>query len=385
MNNMATLVEQLKSLREKIDSYQDQLKSGKTLSPQDVDDLETFTKQAKHVKDRINMFKQLDADIDKLAGNNTLSSNGAGYIDLRSLAKSAPAKALEYSRRLGSQKGLVPSGMTLLPVPILNEPPVPGYAGAEIPPRLLDFIKTVPRDPVYSIIQEVTPDDGDAAAATVVAPYAEKPVKKLKLQRVDQRLRVVAVLSEPIDKYTLEDTYNVNKWMGTRLTLDLYNGLENEVLNGDGTGEHFTGLTKVTGTQSQDFYQSMPDTIAGGCAKLENIGVAPGVIALSAADWLAIQTLKATDGSYYLGNVLDPVKRMLWGHQVAVVPGLPKGSGWVIGADAINLAMNNGVKLDWDPYGGFTNNTMQARVEGRFNLEVLKPHAIVKLALSDGK
>ncbi|MBT1177587.1 HK97 family phage prohead protease [Bifidobacterium callimiconis] len=319
-------------------------------------------------------------DTNEYVKRNTIMPNTKGHLDLRSFIKNAPAAAIATSQRY-QEKGLVPNGQTLVEIPIVNTVPIAGDIDAEIPPRLLDYIPAIRREvPVYAIIREVTPDE--PGSASVVAPGEEKPVRKLGLERVEQSLKVVAVLTEPLDKYVVQDYVNVQDWLGPRLGSIVFDAIENEIINGDGNGTHFTGLNHIQGIQSQEWNANMFDTIAAGCSKLENIGVAPTLIALNPADWLTVQTYRDAEGRYYMSNVIDPAARTMWGHQIVAVPGLAKGTGWVIGANTLTLSTDGVQTVEWDTSLGFTRNQVQARAEGRYNLDVLKPHGLVKLALT---
>ena len=109
------------------------------------------------------------------------------------------------------------------------------------------------------------------------------------------------------------------------------------------------------------------------------------MIVLSAADWLAIETAVNAENNGYLTNFIDPASRTLFGVQIVVAPSLSAGNGWIIGQNALELSTDGQQRIEWDNTSGFTRNEIQARAEGRYNLDVLKPHALVNLALTSGK
>lgn len=354
--------------------------NGENLTEAERKELKERFEKAKKLQERIDLFKGVnDLNADEV---NTSSRNATtpGRLSLRSLATDIPRRAMRYSGKFGV-KGLIQAGSTLVPVPIVNPgQPTPSYAGAEIPPRLVDYLPAVGREPVYDIIRETAVEDSGSAA--VVPVGAEKPVKKLNLVRDTQTLKVVAVLTDEIDRFVLEDATSIRQWLGTRLTLEVINTVENEILHGDGTDTHLLGLDHVTGTQTQEWHNNIFDTIMLGINKLESIGVGVQVIALSSADWMEAQTRKDAEGHYYMSNVIDPTNRTMWGYQVAQVPGLAQGTGWVIGADSLAIGTDNMMRLEWDAATGFSRNAVRARVESRYALDVYKPHGLVKLNLT---
>ncbi|WP_162616451.1 phage major capsid protein [Xylanimonas allomyrinae] len=307
------------------------------------------------------------------------------HLSLKRLADDLTAGMAGYSGRVSPGiKGLVPAGETVIPIPLVNTTPIPGAASLETPPRLVDVLPVEVRQaPVYSVLkQTVVPSAG---AASVVAPGDVKPTKKLGVERVDSRLRVLAVLSEPQDKYLLEDAQNLRTWVGSELAEEIQSALEAEVLTGDGTGEHFTGLANTSGVQTQAFVRDPLVTVQYGLSKLANLGIAPSFVALSAADWLAIQTTRNASGTFDVGGPIDSTNQTAWGTRVVVVPGLAEGVGYVVGAESLTLSTDNhGVRAEWgNPGDTFTRNQVVARVEGRFNLDVMRPHGIVKLSLAE--
>jgi HK97 family phage prohead protease/HK97 family phage major capsid protein len=303
-----------------------------------------------------------------------------GFINFGEYGKSIPKSLREYASTYHS-KALLPAGQTIVQVPIVNSMPIAGDQGAEIPPRLVNHLITVTRPAsVYDVLTETTP--ATPGAASVVADGDEKPIRKLGLSRVEQRLKVVAVLTEPLNRYILEDWPNLDAWLGQRLPQFIMDALESEILTGDGTGEHFTGLAHVTGVKTQAYTTSAFNTVAAGLNQLESIGVAPSMIVLSASDWLAIETATNSQNVAYMTNYINPASRTLFGVQIVVAPSLSAGNGWIIGQNALELSTDGQQRIEWDNTSGFTRNEIQARAEGRYNLDVLKPHALVNLTLT---
>ena len=312
----------------------------------------------------------------------TNAASGSAYLDLKSMASIAPRLALEYSNRLGTSKGLVAEGSTAFQIPLVNTDPIAADLGSESRPRLVSVIPATTRTaPVYDALQETTPDD--RGGASVVAPGAQKPVTKLSLRRVEQRLRVIATLSEPIDKYALRDIANIQQWIGTRLTDSVTDALENEIINGDGTGEHILGLAHIQGVQEyQATNTNALDSIIGAIAKLESINVNAQYIAMNPADWLELQRFKDANGQYYVSSVIDGTNRKVFGTRIVTSAALTAGTAYAIGTDALTLSTDGRLDVEWNPYANFGTNQTVARAEGRFQLDCLRPQRIVRTTLT---
>lgn len=307
-----------------------------------------------------------------------------GHLDLRGIGAALAKGMAAFSGNMQpGVKGLVPSGQTVVQVPFVGGDPLAGDPRLEHAPRLVEVLPVTQREaPAYRYVKQtyVTTPGG----AAVVAPGATKPTLKLQVGPADARLRVIAVLSEPVDTFLLEDSDNLEAWVTAQLGDAVYAALETEVLSGDGTGEHFTGLANVSGIQTQAFTTDRITTLAAGMAKLAVLGLTPDYIAVSAADALALQTTRNASGAFDLGGAIDAAAGTAWGVRYVVVPGLAAGDAYIIGEGSIGLSTDTtGLRAAWHVSGDdFETNQIRARVEGRFNLDVWKAHAIVKADLS---
>lgn len=394
INSKAERVAAIKNAQSIIDRAK---AAGRDITPAEAAEIKSIT-------DAIDAFDAREADAEKAAitaksaalvaavgavdgyrtapNGDPLSPKSLGRLSLKNLAPDLVAGMSRYSRALNA-KGLTPSGEAVVAVPLVSPNPLPGTSSHERPPRLIDVLPAAARAVgSYSFLRQSV--IGTPGAATVVEPGAVKPTKKLGIERVDATLKVIAVLSEGIDKYLLEDAGNLATWVASELADAIEAALETEVLSGDGTGAHFTGLANTTGIQTQTFQTDGITTVQHGLSKLETIGVAPQFVALAPADWLKIQTTRTVGGTFDVGGPISATERTAWGVQVVTVPGLPAGTGYVVGEDSLVISTDNaGVRVEWGtPGDSFTRNEVIARVEGRFNLDVPKPHGIVKLTLT---
>lgn len=310
----------------------------------------------------------------------TTITEGPQRLDVAALRKAMPRQIIKQAAAHGVMKGIGASGAALFPIPFINTVNT-AYAGdttAEHAPRLVDLLPTVTRTAsIYDAITETGPT-GDAK---VVQAGDTKPTVTFNLSKVEKRLQVIAAMSEPIDKYVLQDTANLETYVGNRLTDKLLDALETEVITGDGQEGHLTGLASITGIQEQAWDTSMLDTLAAGINKLETIGVNAQTIAMSPADWLTLQRCKNANGDYYMSNVLDAVTRKAWGVTIATVAGLTAGTCYIIGQNSLTLSTDGQVDVEWNPYTDFAKNQTVARAESRWQLDCYSPQRIVKTTI----
>lgn len=342
--------------------------------------------QAEYEEEKMNTninTKAYRFDIDPVDGHMTNPTLKKGRVAIRSVK----ASMLDSLQRNIRTKASNVAWDDIFPVPIINPSEPIRDAADEVPPQLLEYIPAVlAPSGEYDIIKEETPDS--AGGAAVVPEGTEKPTFSIGLKKEHCKLKVVAVLSDPLDKYIVTTQtaggMDVTQYVIGRLSTEIMRALEREILTGDGTDSHLLGLDHITGTKTQAYAGGILDTIVRAIGQVEVQGIAVQTIAVSPADWLTICTEKDTTGRYLTNNAIDPVQMQLWGNNVAVAAGLPQGTAWIIGADSLQLASDGQMAWAQDAYGSlFKTNQIQFRLESRYSLDALKPHAIVKATLSE--
>ena len=132
------------------------------------------------------------------------------------------------------QKTLVTGGTSVVSQILLPEVIATGRPAQSV----LDVLPSRIVPPSYSFIRQ----SSRALAAAPVAAYAAKPVSDVGVGGVQNRLRVIATISSAIDHYLLSDNTNLERFVTDELVYGVRVATENQVLNGDGTGENFLGV-----------------------------------------------------------------------------------------------------------------------------------------------
>ena len=135
----------------------------------------------------------------------------------------------------------------------------------------------------------------------------------------------------------------------------------------------------------QAFVEDRLTTLRSALTQLETAGYETGAFILNPLDWAAIETARASSGSFDLGGPIDRAKRQVWGTQVVTSTGVPVGTAAALDLDAVALDIDAaGVRTEWDKSQGFTRNEVICRVEGRFGLSVFQPNGIIQIGLTEG-
>lgn len=260
-----------------------------------------------------------------------------------------------------------------------------------------DLLSVIPTEelaspPTFSYVRQTMRTNN----ATAVATGSIKPTSIYQTQRIEDRLRVIAHLSEPIDKYWLEDLPGLRTFVADELGYGLNVAVENQVLNGDGTGENMTGMLNISGIQSQAFSTDMFETLRKALTKVQLLGAREAIIVLHPTDWEAMDLVRVgTTNQFLVGSTVrqsvsgaevsaptGSSALLSWGIPVVLSNAVTPGTGVVFDPSAVGLRTDRAIELAWDASTGFAKNELIARCEGRFGLIVRNPALIVEADLT---
>lgn len=288
-------------------------------------------------------FKAAAGDFAKQAGQQTTQFGAKAVFS-----------GAAYSVRLGSS-GILPLGRTTASVSeAINSKFIDG--------RHYEFLRQATR----------------ANNAAVVLEGALKPTSTMGLELIEGTTKVTAHLSEPVDVFMLQDINTLAAFVQAELTGGLLSALDQQVV---------TGLVNAVGIQTQAFTTDVLTTIRNAITKARIAGYNPDLIALSFADWQALELLRegGTTGGYLLGTgPVDTAARKLWGLQVVETDKLPVNTSLVLDSTAATLNISTpGAQIEWSTIADdFAKNQVRCRAEIRSDLAVERPAAIVKAAHS---
>ncbi|WP_440219824.1 phage major capsid protein [Dietzia sp. MNB45] len=291
------------------------------------------------------------------------------------------ATARELSSRLvttgpSGQKALIAGGTATATIVARDLAAQP-----QMPTSILSMLKTAALDsPTYRYLRQTS----RAMNAAAVAPGETKPTSTIGLTPVEDHLRVVAHVSDGLNKYDLLDTRNLQAFVENEFRWGLLHKVEQLVLTGDGLGETPTGLLAQSGIQTQPFTDDLLTTVRKAITAVETLGFVPNVIAMTPGDWEAIELLQTSGSGEFVmaSSPVDRAARKLFGVQVVTSTALPAGTAVVADLSEVTLFTDRrGVMAEWNGQGqeDFETNKLRLRVEGRFGLGVGQPSAVVQV------
>jgi HK97 family phage major capsid protein len=249
-----------------------------------------------------------------------------------------------------------------------------------------------------------------------VPPGYKKPVSTYSVELVQERVRVIATLSEPVDRMLLADVALMSQFIGSVLFSAVELELENQLIAGDGstTGglDNMTGVLHVDGTQVQEWDTDVLTTTRKAVTALEKLNLPDEsgfAWAMSPDAWESFELLKDTS-RFLLGDAsgqpperlpVDRSRRRLWGLPVVPTTGVTDDGIAILGdwSGSIGMWSRQAAQLEWseavqvpDPgsssgatWSAFETNQRVFRAELRAGMGVLRPAAfIITDVINDG-
>jgi len=239
----------------------------------------------------------------------------------------------------------------------------------------------------FARLESVTNNADVVAEASDTAGSGVKPQSTLTFEKVTTTVKTIAHWMAAT-KRALADTGQLRTLIDEFLRYGVEEKLEDEIVNGDGTGEHFLGLLNTPGTLAQPFDTDSLATIRKAITQVQITGrTQPNALLLNPADDEAFDLLKGGDGNYMQGNLVPWVggqPRTVWGIARIVSEAMPVGTA---------LLGNFRFAVLWDRERAtltatdshddfFIRNLVAILCELRAAFGVLRPQAFCEVALA---
>lgn len=240
------------------------------------------------------------------------------------------------------------------------------------------------------------PDSAIEGAVAAVAEGTKKPQLHMPAyDPVTETLKKIAGYIKISDEMTEDAAFLVSEIEG-RLLYQLQLAEENQLLNGNGTGQNVRGLLNRTGLQTETAAGDADvfDAIYRALTKVELATdlVADG-IAINPADYQKLRLSKDGNGQYIAGGpfqgqygngeVMD--NPAIWGKRTIVTPAIAAGT-ILVGAGKLGATVyrKGGLSLQATNTNedDFVNNKITVLGEERIGLAVRRPSAFVKITVT---
>ncbi len=215
----------------------------------------------------------------------------------------------------------------------------------------------------------------------------KKPEGNLEFTPVTAPVRTVAVWI-PVTKRALSDAAQVRSLIDQELRDDVNEELENQIFNGDGTGENFTGLDATAGTLLQAYNTDILTTTRQAVTTLAVTGrtLTPTAWVFHPSDWETVELLQDANNRYYYAGPLNQGPPRLWGIPIVQSFFVPAGTAWL--ADWRKAVLwdrqQASISVSDSHEDFFIRNMVAILCELRAAFGVTKPQAFIKVDLTPG-
>jgi len=240
--------------------------------------------------------------------------------------------------------------------------------------------------PVAEATSAAAPTAPEAAGALVnVAGGGYKPESGIALAKITTPVKTIAHWM-PVTKRALSDAAQIRTLIDAFLRYGLEEELEDQIVQGDNTGENFEGIATVSGVQAQAWDTDALTTSRKAKTKVRTVGrsVANAYL-LNPADLETIDLLQDNEARYYFGGPSGSGSAgTLWGIPVIETEAVPAGTGYVgdfrkailWDREQATIQMTDS-HLDF-----FVRNLVAILAEMRAAFGVLQPNAFVEIDLT---
>jgi HK97 family phage major capsid protein len=242
--------------------------------------------------------------------------------------------------------------------------------------------------PTAEATSEAVIGDGTGGTTTAVLG-GRKPKSSLTLEKVTATVKTVAHWL-PATKRSLSDASQIRTMIDNFLTYGLEEELEDQIINGDGTGEDFEGVLEVSGIQAQAWDTNLLVTTRKAKTKVRTVGRATATAYLfNPADNERIDLLRddaggAGTGSFLFGSPAGNQLQTLWGLPRVESEAVPSGVGIV--ADWRQAVLwdreQAAIQVSDAHEDYFVRNLVAILAEMRAAFGIMRPKAFVTIDLT---
>lgn len=230
---------------------------------------------------------------------------------------------------------------------------------------------------------EYVKETGFTNNAGMVAEGAKKPESTMKFDLVNTSAKVIAHFVKA-SRQILSDASQLASYIDGRLRYGLRFKEEQQILNGDGTGQNLLGIIP----QASAFVP--PFDPAGTETNIDNIRLAmlqaflaeypPTGHVMNPIDWARIELLKDTTGRYIIGNPQGSIGATLWNLPVVETQAIAVDKfltgAFKLGAQLFDRWQAR-VEVATENEDDFVKNMVTILAEERLALAVYRPEAFV--------
>ena len=229
---------------------------------------------------------------------------------------------------------------------------------------------------------EYDKETGFTNNAAPVAEGALKPQSEIQFEEATASVRTIAHWMRA-SVQVLADVPALQSIIDQRLRYGLAYVEENQLLNGDGTGQNLSGLITEASAYSAAFTPTSGtaiDTLRLAALQVTLAEYSATGFVLNPTDWARIELTKDANENYVIGNPVGQIAPTLWGLPVVATQAMAVDK-FLTGAFGMGAQIfdrqNATVEVSTEDQDNFVKNKVTIRAEERLALAVYRPEAFV--------
>lgn len=229
---------------------------------------------------------------------------------------------------------------------------------------------------------EYVKETGFTNLAGMVAEGAKKPESSMKFDLVSTTAKVIAHYVKA-SRQILSDASQLASYIDGRLRYGLAFKEEQQLLNGDGTGQNLLGIIPQATAYVAPFTladATVIDQVRLAMLQAQLAEYPASGIVMNPIDWARIETLKDTTGRYIIGNPQGTIGASLWNLPVVTTQAIEEDKfltgAFRLGAQVFDRWQAR-VEVATENEDDFVKNLVTILAEERLALAVYRPEAFV--------
>ena len=226
---------------------------------------------------------------------------------------------------------------------------------------------------------------GDGTGGTITAAAGgRKPESAMTLEKVTTNVKTIAHWI-PATKRALSDAAQIRTLIDNFLEYGLEEELEDQIVNGDATGENFEGILTVSGTQAQAWDTDLFTTTRKAKRKVKTVGRATATAFLFNPEDNERIDLERDGNDRFFGNgPFGTGPDVLWGIPRLESEAVPVGTG-IVGDFRMAVLWDReqaSIQVSDSHSDFFIRNLVAILAELRAAFGILRPSAFVEIDLT---
>jgi len=356
------------------DEQKKQIESTGTVSKQLQDDLVKVQEELKSAGTRLfDLEQKFSSGAENPGEKKSFSERAAEELTKSWNGSKSLFDAKTFNKSLGSDAGSAGSLIQPMQVPGIV---MPGL-------RRLTIRDLLAQGRISSNSLEYVREELFTNNADVVAEKALKPESDITFSKQTANVKTIAHWIQA-SRQVMDDAPMLQSYVNNRLLYGLALKEEEQLLNGDGSGDDLEGINHVATAYDASLNvagDTRADIIAHAIYQVSESEFSASGIILNPRDWHNIALLKDNEGRYIFGGPQAFTSNIMWGLPVVPTKAQAVGSFTVGGFDMASQVwdrMDATIEVSREDRDNFVKNMLTILCEERLALAHYRPKALIK-------